>query len=543
MKEKVRIIEPAMTQTEAKAQKNVCAYCRVSTNIAHQVGSYESQQAYYENMIQSKVGWNFVGIYADYAKSGTKEKGRTEFERMLDDCETGEIDIICTKSISRFARNTVECIQVVRKLKEKNIDVYFEKENIHTLSEKSELLLSIYSSVAQAESESISANQKWGIQKRFLDGTYILSNPAYGYQTDTAGLLVLDQEKAPVVRFIFEEYLEGKGTWLIAKSLNEQRIPTKTGKSNWIPVTIHKILKNPVYTGDLLLQKTYSEDTVPFRRRKNKGEYRQVLIENDHEAIVTHEEYEIVQTMMVQKVNCSKNQKEKVEKIELQTKENQINKENNKVSEFKNKITCGLCGSNFNRQVKPERTGKVNITWSCSRRIKTKGLCENDIIKESELEKAFITMWNKLSSNCDEILILLMKELEDLQTTPMVKEKVDTLEKQIQEQNKQRDILNRLAQEGHIDSAFYMEQQNIIENKLMEYRKEKDTCLLKSKQRKEARQTKELIKLIQKEPKYIEKYEKQLFEAVVKQVVVNPNQELVFILKNGLALTERREKI
>lgn len=528
MKEKVRIIEPAMTKTEAKAQKNVCAYCRVSSNIAHQVGSYESQQAYYENMIQSKVGWNFVGIYADYAKSGTKEKGRTEFERMLNDCETGEIDIICTKSISRFARNTVECIQVVRRLKEKNIDVYFEKERIHTLSEKSELLLSIYSSVAQAESESISANQKWGIQKRFLDGTYILSNPAYGYQTDAEGLLILDQERASVVRFIFEEYLEGKGTWLIAKSLNEQRIPTKTGKSNWIPVTIHKILKNPIYTGDLLLQKTYSEDTVPFRRRKNQGEYRQVLIENDHEAIVTHEEYELVQTMMAQKVNCANRKKEQRE----QTEE----------SEFRTKVVCGLCGSNFNRQVKPERTGKVNITWSCSRRIKTKELCENDIIKESELETAFVTVWNKLSSNCDEILIPLMAELEDLQTTPMVKEKVDTLEKQIQEQIKQRDILNRLAQEGHIDSAFYMEQQNMIESKLIEYRKAKDTCLLKAKQRKEAKQTKGLIKLIQKESKHIEIYEKLLFGAVVKQVVVNPNQELVFILNNGLALTERREK-
>ena len=252
--------------------------------------------------------------------------------------------------------------------------------------------------------------------------------------------MIIDQEKAPVVRFIFEEYLEDKGTWLIAKSLNEQQIPTKTGKSNWIPVTIHKILKNLVYTGDFLLQKTYSEDTVPFRRRKNQGEYRQVLIENDHEAIVTHEEYALVQTMMAQKVHCSNRKKEQRE----QTEE----------SEFKTKVVCGLCGSNFNRQVKPDRTGKVNTTWSCSRRIKTKELCENDMIKESELEKAFVTVRNKLSSNCDEILIPLMKELEDLQTTPMVKEKVDTLEKQIQEQNRQRDILNRLAQEGHIDSAF-----------------------------------------------------------------------------------------
>ena len=156
---------------EEPMMKNVCAYCRVSTNIPHQKGSYESQLEYYENMIRSKADWNFVGIYADYGKSGTKEKGRTDFMRMLEDCEAGEIDIICTKSISRFARNTVECIQVVRKLKEMHIDVYFEKERIHTLPEKSELLLSIYSSVAQAESESISSNQKWSIQKRFLNGT------------------------------------------------------------------------------------------------------------------------------------------------------------------------------------------------------------------------------------------------------------------------------------------------------------------------------------------------------------------------------------
>ena len=410
----VKRIDIADAEMKQQKVKNVCAYCRVSTNILHQKGSYESQLEYYENMIHSKAGWNFTGIYADYGKSGTKEKGRTDFMRMLEDCEAGEIDIICTKSISRFARNTVECIQVVRKLKEMHIDVYFEKERIHTLSEKSELLLSIYSSVAQAESESISSNQKWSIQKRFLNGTYILPNPAYGYYTNENGLLELDQKQAAVVRFIFDEYLDGNGIWRIAKSLNEQKISTKKGKAAWL--------------------------------------------------------------------------------------------------------------------------------GGASRRIKTKELCENDMIKESELEKAFVTVRNKLSSNCDEILIPLMKELEDLQTTPMVREKLEVLEKQIQEQVKQRDILSRLAQEGHIDSAFYMEQQNIIENKLREYRKEKDTCLLKSKQRKESRQTKELIKLIQKESKHIEIYEKQLFEAVVKQVIVNPNQELVFILKNGLALTERREK-
>ena len=244
---------------EEPMMKNVCAYCRVSTNIPHQKGSYESQLEYYENMIRSKVGWSFIGIYADYVKSGTKKKGRTDFMRMLEDCEAGEIDIICTKSISRFARNTVECIKIVRELKKKQIDVYFEKENIHTLSEKSEFLISIYSSVAQAESESISSNQKWSIQKRLMNGTYILPNPAYGYCTNTNGLLELNQKQAAVVRFIFDEYLEGNGIWRIAKSLNEQRIPTKTGKAAWLGGAIYIILKNNIYTGDLLLQKTYSE--------------------------------------------------------------------------------------------------------------------------------------------------------------------------------------------------------------------------------------------------------------------------------------------
>ena len=512
---------------EEPMMKNVCAYCRVSTNIPHQKGSYESQLEYYENMIRSKADWNFVGIYADYGKSGTKEKGRTDFMRMLEDCEAGEIDIICTKSISRFARNTVECIQVVRKLKEMHIDVYFEKERIHTLPEKSELLLSIYSSVAQAESESISSNQKWSIQKRFLNGTYILPNPAYGYCTNANGLLELDQKQAAVVRFIFDEYLEGNGIWRIAKSLNEQKIPTKTGKAAWLGGAIYIILKNSVYTGDLLLQKTYSEDIVPFVRRKNNGEYRQVLIENDHEPIVTHEEYEAVQRMLKQKA-----------KVKKAGKEEQLEEH----SEFKGKVICGICGSSYNRQVKKGRTGKNNVTWSCARRIQTKDLCENDIIKESQLEQSFITMWNKLSNHCDEILVPLMNELEQLQATPIIQKQIERLEKQIQEQKKQREILSRLASGEMIDSAFYMEQQSVIDKRLTEYQRAKEQCLQKSRQRKELTQTKELIKQLKKGPQYLEVYDKTLFQAIVKKIIVNPN-ELVFQLKNGLQVTERRGKV
>ena len=222
------------------------------------------------------------------------------------------------------------------------------------------------------------------------------------------------------------------------------------------------------------------------------------------------------------------------------TKENQ-EEQLEEISEFKGKVICVICGSSYNRQAKKDRTGKHNVTWSCARRIQTKDLCENDIIKESQLEQSFITMWNKLSNHCDEILVPLMSELEQLQATPMIQEQLERLEKQIQEQKKQREILNHLASGERIDSAFYMEQQNIISKNLKEYQKAKEQCLQKSKQRKELIQTKELIKQLKKGPQYLEVYDKTLFQAIVKQIIVNPN-ELVFQLKNGLQLTERREK-
>ena len=248
-----------------------------------------------------------------------------------------------------------------------------------------------------------------------------------------------------------------------------------------------------------------------------------MLIENDHEPIVTHEEYEAVQRMLKQKA-----------KVKKAGKEEQLEEH----SEFKGKVICGICGSSYNRQVKKGRTGKSNITWSCARRIQTKDLCENDIIKESQLEQLFITMWNKLSNHCDEILVALMKELEHLKATPM--KQLEQLDKRIQEQKKQREILNHLASGEMIDSAFYMEQQNMISKNLKEYQREKEQYLQKSRQRKELIQTKELIKQFKKGPQYLEVYDKTLFQAIVKKIIVNPN-ELVFELTNGLKLTERRK--
>ena len=204
---------------------------------------------------------------------------------------------------TRFARNTVECIQTIRKLKEIGVGIYFEKENINTLSEKSELFITILASVAQGESENISSNNRWAIQKRFQDGTYIISTPAYGYGKDEDGNLVIIESEAETVRWIYESYLNGMGVYVIAKALNQKGIPTIRGAEKWQDGVIQDILKNPIYEGDMLQQRTYTETRFPFVRRVNNGQRNQYLIKDSHPPIVTHEEAEAVRNLMAYRVD------------------------------------------------------------------------------------------------------------------------------------------------------------------------------------------------------------------------------------------------
>ena len=228
MAKKVTKIEPVrqnVIQT-LRPKKRVCAYCRVSTDSTKQHTSYVAQVEYYESYIGKCEDWEFVGIFADEAKSGTKVKSRDEFLRMIRECENGNIDVIITKSVTRFARNTVDSIEAIRKLKSLGVTVYFEKENLNTLSEQSEQMLTILSSLAQGESESISTNNRWGIQKRFRDGSYRLSTVAYGYTKDEDGELVIKEDEAEIVRRIYLEYLGGKGSYVITRDLNKDQVPT-----------------------------------------------------------------------------------------------------------------------------------------------------------------------------------------------------------------------------------------------------------------------------------------------------------------------------
>jgi site-specific DNA recombinase len=264
-----------------KPKVRVAAYCRVSTDSDEQMASLEAQKDHYESYIKANPDWEFAGIYYDEGISGTKKENRTGLLRLLADCENKKIDFIITKSVSRFARNTTDCIEMVRKLTDLGVFIYFEKENINTQRMEGELVLTILSSLAENESLSIAENSKWSIRRRFQNGTYKISYPPYGYDY-VDGKLFINKEQAEIIKRIFSEALVGKGTQKIADGLNLDKIPTKRG-SHWTATTIRGILSNEKYTGDVLLQKTYTDEN--FKRHYNRGEKDQYMIKDHHEAL------------------------------------------------------------------------------------------------------------------------------------------------------------------------------------------------------------------------------------------------------------------
>lgn len=268
-----------------KKKIRVAAYCRVSTASDEQLISLEAQKAHYEDYIKSNDEWEYAGLYYDEGITGTKKECRDGLLSLVDACEKGMVDLVITKSISRFSRNTTDCLELVRKLLDLKVTVIFEKENINTGAMESELMLSILSSLAESESVSISENSKWSVQKRFQNGTFIISYPPYGYKNEN-GEMVIVPEQAEVVKQIFADTLAGKSTHAIAKELNERGVASKKG-GNWTPGTINAIIRNEKFTGDAIFQKTYTDSS--FNRHLNKGECDQYLCKGHHEAIVSHE--------------------------------------------------------------------------------------------------------------------------------------------------------------------------------------------------------------------------------------------------------------
>lgn len=398
---------PARAESEAVEnqqirRKRVSAYCRVSTDEDQQLNSFQAQRQYFLNLINSNPEYELVEIYADEGISGTNTKKREQFNKMIDDCKAGKIDIILSKSISRFARNTLDCLNYIRLLKELGIAIIFEKENINTLDSNGELLITLMSSLAQEESLSISKASTWGIRRRFEQGKVALNHTRFlGYDKDEQGNLIINEKQAKIVRRIYKEFLNGKGTSHIARELEQDKIKNWEGKVKWYESTIRSILQNEKYKGDALLQKTYTVDFLSKTRVVNNGEVPKYYVEESHPAIIEPETWEAVQLEMKRrKIFCE---------------EHNIKNLDTKIP-FSGKIICGTCGAYYKRRtwMSPDGKSKRKI-WSCSNRYKVKGIkgCESKHVDEEVLKRAFMEVFNALVENKEHFLEKWKVEMED----------------------------------------------------------------------------------------------------------------------------------
>lgn len=524
MAKKVTVINAVSgsRHTHPQQKLKVCAYARVSTGTKAQAESYATQVEYYTEKIESNPLWEFAGVYADEGITGTKVKGRDDFKTMIAACEEGDIDLILTKSITRFARNTVECIQTIRKLKAAGVGIYFEKENINTLTEASELMLTILASVAQGESEDFSGNNRWAIISRFEKGTYIVGTLAYGYWKDEEGNLIIKESEAEVVRWIFESYLNGMGTYVIAKMLNEHRIPTIREGERWQDGVVKNILLNPVYEGDALRQRTYTEKQFPFTRKENKGQMNMYLTKDAHPPIITHEEAEAVQSIMEYRSRTLNMNGEKSQNRYL----------------FSGRIICGECGSHFRRQKIYIGKPYEKIIWTCHRHVEDKEFCHMKAIREDVLQQAFTDMWNKLYTNQGTILEPLLKALTELAERKPDSAEIEQLDNEIHSLSEQSRILNQVMKKGYMDSVLFMEKNNQLSHRLTECRRKKTLLARKQKRTKEIVRTEQLIGLV-KEEEYQTTFNEELFDLTVREIKISLDHEISFVLKNGLVLTER----
>ena len=451
---KVTVIPPiAEMQGESRIDmrpKRVAAYCRVSTDREEQEHSFETQKAMYTEMIMMKPTWQMAGIYADEGITGTVAKKRPGFMKMIEDCRKGKIDMIVTKSVSRFSRNNLDCLMYVRELKQLGIPIIFEKEGINTIQVSSELLLTLFGALSQAESESISMNVKLGIRQSLKNGNVRFSYKTFlGYRKGADGQPEIVPEQADIVRRIYNDFLAGATYLEIAKRLTEENVPTMGGGNRWFSERIKSILKNEKYKGDALLQKTYITDPISKRVKKNNGELPMYYVENSHPAIIERRIFDRVQEEIARRAG-----KKKVKQTGTKT---ELGRYSGKYA-LTELLYCGECGTPY-RRCTWSRDGKKKIVWRCVSRLDYgKKYCKNSpSVEESRLHNAIAAAITK-KANSEEINIGgIMNHIESFGSQRDT-DGIIQRQRRIAEIEKVIDDLARLnsdeAQNGELDYKF-----------------------------------------------------------------------------------------
>ena len=388
-------------------RKRVAAYARVSTDSEEQLSSYEAQVEFYTRCIKGNPGWEFVDVYTDEGISGTNIRKREGFNRMISDALSGKIDLILTKSISRFARNTVDTLTTVRTLKDHKVEVYFEKENIYTLDTKGEVMLTIMGSLAQEESRSISENVTWGKRRSMEEGKFSLAYKHFlGYEKGEDGLPRIVEHEAEIIREIYQLFLGGSTVRSIADHLTAKGIPTPAGKKKWSVSTIMSILQNEKYKGDALLQKTYTADFLTKKVKKNCGEVPQYYIENSHPAIIDAETFDLVQKEI---------ERRKPHRHQL-----------HRSSPLNAKIICGECGGFYGRKVWHSNSKYRKSVWQCNHKFDNESHCSTPNLNEYEIKNAFVIAFNQMLDDKAEHLARLEALQKELSDTSSLDEQLKT---------------------------------------------------------------------------------------------------------------------
>ena len=522
-------IIPAKIQTAENRDKyhqlKVAAYCRVSTEQEEQQNSYQVQIAYYTDLINRKKEWTLAGVFADEGISGTQTKKRTEFNRMIRMCKKKKIDLVITKSISRFARNTVDCLEYVRQLKDLGIGVIFEKENINTLKMTSEFMIALYGSFAQAESESISKNVSWGKEKAFREGKVPFQyKHLLGYRKGADGKPEIVPEEAETVRLIFSLYLDGYTLLNIAQILMNQKITTATGKSEWTKSAIQSILKNEKYVGDALLQKTFTVDCITHKVVKNNGERPMYLITDHQTPIIDRDTFNRVQQEIARRSSKRK--------ISDQTKTEQGKYSGKYVlSEL---LICGQCGTPYRRRIWT-KSGNKQVVWRCISRLEHgRRYCpDSPTIKEENLHRGIIRAINNYYSCRDDIVRILKANIGSVLEC-QEQEEIPSIEKRLKEIDQARtDLVGLIASGGcdedKLDGEFaklYAEEQDL--NERLKMLKSQNQTSAETQQKLD-----KIIDMIEHEKFELETFDNVLIRKLIECVKVLSKTEILVIFKGG----------
>jgi len=509
----------------------VAPYCRVSTDSDDQLESYKTQVAYYTELVNSNPDWEMVGIYADESITGTQTKKRDDFNRMINDCMSGKIDMVITKAISRFARNTVDTLTYVRQLKDKGIAVFFEEQNINTLTTEGEFLLTILSSVAQQEVENISANVKFGHRARMKAGKNVGFRKCLGYEYDTkTQVFSINEKEAEIVRYVFQQYNQGKGAYTIARELTEKGYkPLRAEKWHWTSVIA--IIKNVKYKGDLEMGKTYVTDPISKKRLTNLGEKDSYYVENNHEPIVSADTFEQAQDILNRRGESIKHKGKRWDKYSRQYA-------------FSSMIYCAFCESVYSRRNLYSGTDYEKRVWSCADGVKKgKKVCPYSISKidESELEQAFVEAFRLMCSDNKDIITEFLQRVESSLNENSYTKELAKVDKQVSYLRTRLDRLLELLLDNSIEKSEYDLKRKGLLDELETAGQEQSELLSAVKSDTQLKKRLAEFKAVLEKNEAMTEFDPAVFESMVEKIIIGEIDEqgnknpykITFVFKTG----------